>query len=236
MIPKIIHYIWLGKKEKSKLHQKVLQSWYHYAPDYQIIEWNENNIGNVDNLFFKEAMKNQKYAFASDYFRLYVLKKYGGIYMDLDMILNDNPQKVIKNFDLVFSIQDPQVIFQTSFIAANKNNEFINKCLNVYDHLTFEKNKLIPNSELLTPILLKMYPFKHEDKTQVIDNVCAYSSNILLQPSFHSIAVHIGEKTWTKLNYRDKLRIALRQKISNRFEAGIFKIFQDIGRKILKKE
>lgn len=235
MIPKIIHYIWLGDNKKSKMHEKVLRTWKKRAKDYQIVEWNNDNTKEITNTFFKDAMQNHNYAFASDYLRLYILKKYGGIYMDLDMILVDNPDKILKNYDLVFSIQDKNVIFQTSFIAATKNNDFISECLKIYDNLKFNKKGMIPNSELLTPVLLKNYKFKHEDKTQVIDGVCAYNSEILLQPSFKSVAIHIGEKTWKENDYRDKLRIFLRQRLNNKFEAGIFKYIQDIGRRIIKK-
>lgn len=233
MIPKKIHYVWLGNKEKSKLHKKVLNSWKKWAPEHQIIEWNESNIKEINNEFLNDALKNKAYAFASDYVRLYVLEKYGGIYMDLDMILVKNPEKVLKNYDLVFSIQDKNVIFQTSFIAAKAHQKFIQICLKYYDTLVFNSKNMKPNSELLTPLLLESYSFKNEDQTQVINNVCAYNSEVLLQPSFHSIAIHVGETSWKELTSHDRLRIRLREKITNQFEAGIFKYIQNIARKIL---
>lgn len=233
MIPKIIHYVWLGEKKQSKLHKKVLKSWAKRAPEFEIIKWDEESIQKLHNSFLDEALKNKAYAFASDYIRLYALEKYGGIYMDLDMILVKNPLEALKNFDLVFSIQDSRVIFQTSFIAANPHNPFIADCLNFYKDYKFESENMIPNSELLTPILLRNYPFMREDKTQVINNVCAYNSEILLQPSFNSIAIHIGETSWKNATKHDKIRIMLRQNLTNQFEAGVFKFFQDIGRKLI---
>ena len=44
MIPKKIHYCWFGRGEKSKLMQKCIASWKRYCPDYEIIEWNEDNF------------------------------------------------------------------------------------------------------------------------------------------------------------------------------------------------
>lgn len=44
MIPKKIHYCWFGRGEKPKLAQKCIASWKKYCPDYEIIEWNENNF------------------------------------------------------------------------------------------------------------------------------------------------------------------------------------------------
>lgn len=233
MIPKKIHYIWLGNNEKSKLHQRVLNSWQKNAPEYEIIEWNESNIGEIHNQFLDDALKHHAYAFASDYIRLYVLEKYGGIYMDLDMILIKNPDEVLKDYDLVFSIQDENVIFQTSFIAAEAHHKFIQSCLNYYATLKFNPDRMKPNSELLTPLLLENYSFSNKDQTQVINNACAYNSEILLQPSFHSVAIHIGETSWKTATSHDKLRIMLRQHLTNQFEAGIFKAVQDVARKII---
>ena len=43
MIPKIIHYCWFGGNPKPELIEKCISSWREYCPDYEIIEWNENN-------------------------------------------------------------------------------------------------------------------------------------------------------------------------------------------------
>lgn len=233
MIPKIIHYVWLGKSEKGKLHQRVLNSWRKKAPEYKIVEWNEDNISQMNNQFLNEALQNNAYAFASDYIRLYALENYGGIYMDLDMLLLKDPTEILDDFDLVFSIQDKNVIFQTSFIAANPHNSFIRQCLDFYDTLRFDPSELKPNSELLTPLLLQNYPFQKKDETQIVNGACAYNSEVLLQPSFNSVAVHIGETSWKENTSHDKLRIMLRQHITNQFEAGTFKFVQNIARKIL---
>ena len=42
-IPKVIHYCWFGKNPKPELIQKCIESWQMYCPEYQIIEWNEDN-------------------------------------------------------------------------------------------------------------------------------------------------------------------------------------------------
>ncbi len=42
-IPKIIHYCWIGTSQKPKSVEYCIESWKKYCPDYEIIEWNENN-------------------------------------------------------------------------------------------------------------------------------------------------------------------------------------------------
>ena len=41
---------------------KCINSWKKYLPDYEIIEWNEDNFDVNSNLYVKEAYENKKYA------------------------------------------------------------------------------------------------------------------------------------------------------------------------------
>ena len=77
MIPKIIHYVWVGGKSKSELILKCIDSWKKYCPDYEMKEWNDEAIASIDNRYMREALEAKKYAFASDYIRLYALKNEG---------------------------------------------------------------------------------------------------------------------------------------------------------------
>ncbi|MFR0667181.1 MAG: capsular polysaccharide synthesis protein [Faecalimonas umbilicata] len=44
MIPKVIHYCWFGRGKMPDLAKKCIESWKKYCPDYEIIEWNEDNF------------------------------------------------------------------------------------------------------------------------------------------------------------------------------------------------
>lgn len=92
MIPRIIHYCWFGRSELPELAQKCIASWHKFMPDYEYREWNEDNFDVNSVLYTKEAYQAQKYAFVSDYVRLWALCKEGGIYMDVDFF-------VYKSFD-----------------------------------------------------------------------------------------------------------------------------------------
>jgi mannosyltransferase OCH1-like enzyme len=234
MIPKTIHYIWFGG-DKNPIVLKAIKTWKKNAPDYEIKEWNEKDFSEEKNEFFRNALKKQDYAFASDYARLLILKKYGGLYLDTDMFLLKNPTSKIIERDLAFSIQDPQVIFSTSFIAAKPEQEFIKKALDLYQKIEYVNDKMIPNTELLSPLLTSMYNFESVDKTQTRMNgkIIAYNSNIFLQPSFSSIAMHVGEKSWGAHTKHDDIRIRLRQNITTSTEAGIFRIINDMCRRFI---
>lgn len=231
MIPKKIHYIWFGKSKPNVLITAI-KTWKKHAPEYEIVEWNEDNLPHYDNKFYQEALANDDYAFASDYARLRILQQFGGIYMDTDMYLLDNPTTFLCNKDLVFSIQDPKVIISTSFIASCPNQKFINKAIALYDSLQYKYGKNKPNTEILSPLLFKMYKFDHSTATQFRGKVVAFEPNIFLQPSFKTIALHIGEKTWAPHSQHDKLRILTRQHITSQFSAGFFRIGNDLFRKL----
>lgn len=44
MIEKKIHYIWLGKNKKDRVSQICINSWKSILEEYDIIEWNEDNL------------------------------------------------------------------------------------------------------------------------------------------------------------------------------------------------
>ena len=92
MIPKIIHYCWFGKGAMPELALKCLESWHRCMPDYEYKLWNEDNFDVDSTSYTKEAYEARKFAFVSDYVRLWALEREGGIYMDVDF-------EVYKPFD-----------------------------------------------------------------------------------------------------------------------------------------
>ena len=85
-IPKIIHYCWFGGKPKPALAEKCIASWKKFCPDYEIMEWNENNFDlSTAPLYVHQAYQAGRWAFVTDYVRLVALVKYGGVYMDTDV-------------------------------------------------------------------------------------------------------------------------------------------------------
>lgn len=97
MIPKVIHYCWFGHNEKPELLQKCIASWKKYCPDYQIIEWNEDNYDlSQTPKYVQQAYSAGKWAFVTDYARLDVIYHKGGIYLDTDV-------ELIKGLDSLLS-------------------------------------------------------------------------------------------------------------------------------------
>ncbi len=93
-----------------ELVQRCLASWRQYMPEVDWIyrQWNETSIAEaigVDSFekvldrwpaYVREAYAARKYAFVSDYVRLWALDLYGGVYFDTDV-------EVLKPFDSLLS-------------------------------------------------------------------------------------------------------------------------------------
>ena len=85
MIPKVIHYCWFGRNPLPDSALKCIESWKKYLPDYEIVQWNEDNFDVNSIPYVAEAYAARKYAFVSDYARFYVLYNQGGVYFDTDV-------------------------------------------------------------------------------------------------------------------------------------------------------
>jgi len=83
MIPKIIHYIWVGSEVPEHI-QAIIDKNNDFFTEYEVKIWTENNIPKL-NTFAQRAYDEKKWAFVADYLRFVLLQKYGGIYLDTDM-------------------------------------------------------------------------------------------------------------------------------------------------------
>lgn len=92
MVPKIIHYCWFGRGEMPELAKECISSWHKYMPDWEYKLWNEDNFDVNSVPYTREAYEARKYAFVSDYVRLWALCNEGGLYFDVDF-------EVYKPFD-----------------------------------------------------------------------------------------------------------------------------------------
>ena len=136
MIPKKIHYVWFGKGEKNERIKTCIESWHKYLPDYEIIEWNEDNFDVNYNEFTKKAYENKKYAFVSDVARLWVLYNEGGIYMDTDVEVYKPLDEFLNNegFTGFEDINYPV----TATMGCEKGNPVIKMMLDYYDCIDFK--------------------------------------------------------------------------------------------------
>ena len=155
MIPKKIHYCWFGRGEKPRLAKRCIASWKKYCPDYEIIEWNEDNFDINTNEYTKWCYENKKYAFLSDYVRLLVVYRHGGIYFDTDVELIRNPDFLLKN-QAFFGFESNEYVNTGVGFGAKVGNIAVNQMINKYDPLLDGKHGVIGCPKLNTEALVKL--------------------------------------------------------------------------------
>ena len=143
MIPKIIHYVWVGGKEKPAQVQRCIDSWEKYCPDYEIKEWNENNFDIDKYKYCRQAYDLKKWAFVSDVIRLYALYTNGGIYMDTDVEVFKPLDRFLTN-KVFTGFQEPHYPV-TALMGAERENKLIKEMLDYYNDKEF---KLMPQLHL----------------------------------------------------------------------------------------
>ena len=135
MIPKVIHYCWFGRGEKPELAKKCIASWKTFLPDYEIKEWNEDNFDINSNQYIREAYESRKFAFVTDYVRLYAIYMEGGIYMDTDVEVMGNYDKFLHHH--AFSGFETDGNVPTGMMAAEKGSIWAKELLDMYDNRNF---------------------------------------------------------------------------------------------------
>ena len=85
MIPKRIHYVWVGGPLPDT-QRAYIDSWRETNPDYEFTLWNESNIDfSIDLL--RRAYNERKWAKVADITRLVAILRHGGVYLDTDIRL-----------------------------------------------------------------------------------------------------------------------------------------------------
>lgn len=83
-IPKRIHFIWLGPRRLPDYAVANIAACRRLHPDYQVEVWTEDRL-DFDCHFPKAACVLRQWSRASNYFRMQVLERHGGIYLDTDV-------------------------------------------------------------------------------------------------------------------------------------------------------
>ena len=199
MIPKIIHYIWLGPKKKPELVENCIKSWQMHCPDYEIKEWNDENTKEIENPFFKEALKHEKWAFASDYLRLYVLAKHGGFYCDSDLEITQSLDE-FRNLEFLtgFEKNNSVVYPVTALMGCVSQQKTVLDLLSYYENRHFIRNREMDTKTNTT--IISEY-FESRFKLKLIhskgDTTVNLSEKEKIFPSFYFCTPEENQKNYT---------------------------------------
>lgn len=143
MIPKKIHYCWFGRNPLPDSAIKCIESWKKFFPDYEIIEWNEDNFDVNSIPYIQQAYEAKKYAFVSDYARFKILYEHGGLYFDTDVEVIKQMDDIIKQGPFMGYEIDPSpkniygAVAPGLGLGAERNMPIYKDILKAYENFRF---------------------------------------------------------------------------------------------------
>ena len=246
MIPKIIHYCWFGGNPLDKKSKKCIASWKKYCPDYEIVEWNENNFDINSNQYVKEAYEAKKWAFVTDYVRLYALYHVGGIYMDTDV-------EVIKKIDpflsnVAFSGYESDGLISTAIMGSEKYGEWIQFLLNDYNdrRFLFENGAIDTTTNVITITKLTKEKYDIELDGKYIDlpgKVAFYPKEYFCPKSYetgkinktkNTVCIHHFNASWMTDEQRSHVKSYGKSINRNRRKDKVDRIIHTPNRVLIK--
>lgn len=249
-IPKIIHYCWFGGKPLPPLAKKCIESWEKYLPDYEIKQWDESNFDVNIIPYTSQAYHAKKYAFVSDYARLWLLYKYGGVYFDTDV-------EVIKPLDSIISagaFMGCENKYNPNMHPLNLNinpglglgavpmMDIFHELLELYGSLQFIKEDGSLNLKTIveyTSELLVQHGLKNSPNVQKVEDVniypwdyfCPMTPTLTMNLTENTVTIHHFSASWEngKVRFRRRIKRLLGSKIINHIQPLIEKIHKLIS-------
>lgn len=212
MIPKIIHYCWFGNKPIPQHLVAYMATWKQQMPEWDICAWTEENFEIMNApIYVQQAYDAKKFAFVSDYVRLWALEKYGGVYFDTDV-------EVVKPFDSLLNdvafcgLEESLAHLPgTCVMGCEAHCEWVQTMLHAYDCIAFIKpdgsydtttntrrlgNILCQNG--FTPSREEQFIKKWGLRIYTYDYFSPITSTRVMRKSKNTYAIHHLESSWSE--------------------------------------
>lgn len=203
MIPKKIHYCWLGNPYPPKIIH-YLETWKKFLPDYTWVKWDLERLPLTTSDWVREAYENKQYAFVADYIRFYAMYQEGGIYMDTDV-------QVLKSFDPLLHLpyflgqEQTSNIVESGTFGAEAGTLWVEKVFNYYEgrHFQMEDGSFDrkPLPEIMRDIFQKNFGLSFIQKPSEFDSD---NSAIQLLPveyfspkQWQTLELHVTKNTYS---------------------------------------
>ena len=160
MIPKIIHQIWLGDKNKMPVDFMKTVRDKHFGWKY--ILWSEDNIGDLinqkkyDQVFYLDNSGENKYPKLADIVRYEKLFNYGGIYIDADSKCNKSFNDLLDGkFFVAYENEKKRPGFiANGVIGSIPNHTILKECINEISQLSKKSITRKPAFKITGTLLL----------------------------------------------------------------------------------
>lgn len=204
MIPKIIHYCWFGNNPLPAKMKMCIDSWKKFCPDYRIICWDEKNFDVNMNKFVKIAYEEKRWAFVTDYARLWIIYHYGGFYLDTDVELIKSLDELCHN-EVYFGCEGEAYINTGVGFGAISNCGIILENMKIYENMNIfdtEDDFSIKPCPYYTTELLKEKGLKFPiRKVTKLDNIIIYPNDYFNPYDWASEKMRITQNTYSIHHY-----------------------------------
>ena len=159
MIPRIIHYVWLGGAPLPELAEQCISSWHKHMPDWEYKMWTEASLTQAIQepnpgpcpkgkgekydwldympIYVREAYEARKYAFVSDYVRLWALEQYGGVYLDTDVEVLKSLEPLLNDSAFMGFEESKEHLPATCVIGCEPHCQWVRDMLALYKDAHF---------------------------------------------------------------------------------------------------
>lgn len=256
MIPKQIHYTWFSNDPFPENIHKCIESWHKIMPEYQFVLWDSQRIQGLHSIWLDECLEQKKWAFASDFVRLYAIYHYGGIYLDTDCYVYKSFDDLLeescfigKENSIHVEGRSTQMYLTSHCFGAERGNSFVGRCLSYYDnrHFKLSKDDSFPMnlkfSTLLLPYIQSEFakqlgynPYPSMNSVQKLEGVTVFPPRYFDVTEITSDAYcrHLALGGWRENRTPDEIP-TISYKIRWRMERLLKLLVESLGYMLVKK-
>ena len=199
-IPRIINTFWFSNEPIPERYQEYMKSWKRFCPDYEIRIWSLNDYNSGGCRFFDEAISVKNWSHASDFSRIDVISRYGGIYMDMDVEVVKPLEGLLANESYV-GFECENYIDCGSGFGSTKGNSIFEEVRNEYLDKPFIREDGSYNMEETCPKVYTRVFKKHglvtNGQYQKIENITVYPFECLSAKSYETGIIYKTNNTYT---------------------------------------
>lgn len=220
--------MWFGGEDYPVEIKICLDSWRRLLPDFKIKVWTYDDAKALDCQYVDEALSVHKWAFAADVVRFHAIYKYGGVYMDSDILMKRRFDGMMQHSGFVTFGENLRGLhegygLQSAFFMGEAGNNVCKKVLEYYNSRHFIKSDGSLDMTISPFVLLNvamLFGFQYDDNK--IQCHGTGKDMLIVYPTYYvspckkynhhpeSIAEHRIYGSWRKRKINRKIERALK--------------------------